>query len=191
LLRDLPPQDGPNGEMIVFGGLRGQLDRESAARIAAVKGLTPRYFDYRDTEAALKHAKGLDRPYESMGFSAGVNSQERFAEEARKRGIQMPRSATAVGQYAPEGGKTKLPSHSGVPTENYLDPSCKGLRSQVPKENYLEGHHMPSGNDPGTMSRAADAVEAKIKAQKEASVPEAAKNPSAAKQKDTESAKKD
>jgi hypothetical protein len=116
---------GPNGEMIVFGGLRGQLDRESAARIAAAKGLTPRYFDYRDTEAALKHAKGLDRPYESMGFSAGVGSQDRFAGEARKRGIQMPRSATSVGQYAPEGGKTQLPSNSGVPTENYLDPSGK------------------------------------------------------------------
>ena len=74
--------------MIVFGGLGGQLDRESAARIAAAKGLTPKYFDYRDTEAALKYAKGLDRPYESMGFSAGVNSQERFAEEARKRGFR-------------------------------------------------------------------------------------------------------
>ena len=181
---------GPNGEMIVFGGLGGQLDRESAARSAAAKGLTPKYFDYRDTEAALKYAKGLDRPYESMGFSAGVNSQERFAEEARKRGIPMPRGATAVGQYAPEGGRHKLPNNSDVPTEHYLDPSGKGLKGQVPEGNYFEGRHMPSKEDPGTMARAADAIQARIKAEKAQAaakdLPEAARNPAAAKAKDEE-----
>jgi rare lipoprotein A len=187
---------GPNGEMLVFGGLRGQLDRESAARIAAAKGLTPKYFDYRDTEAALKYARGLDRPYESMGFSAGVNSQERFAEEARKRGIQLPRGATAVGQYAPEGGRQKLPNNSGVPTEHYLDPSGKGLKGQVPEGHYLEGHHMPTQGDAGTMARAADAIEARIAKEKAAAaqkeVPEAARNPAAAKPKDEpKEAKKD
>jgi hypothetical protein len=120
-----------------------------------------------------------------MGFSAGVNSQDRFAAEARKRGIQMPSSATAVGQYAPEGGKTKLPTNSGVRTENFLDPSGKGLRDRVPEGHYLEGHHMPTETDRGTMARAADAIEARIAKEKasaaEKEIPEAARNPAAAK----------
>ena len=47
---------------------------------------------------------------------------------------------------------------------------------------------MPTKEDRGTMARAADAIEAKILAQKEAAaakeVPEAARNPAAAKPKD-------
>jgi hypothetical protein len=125
-----------------------------------------------------------------MGFSAGVNSQERFAEEARKRGQQLPSHATSVGQFAPEGGRQKLRGNSGVPTEHYLDPSDKGLKGQVPEGHYLEGHHMPSKEDRGTMARAADAIEARINKEKAASVPEAAKNPAAAKLKD-ESPKKE
>jgi hypothetical protein len=49
---------------------------------------------------------------------------------------------------------------------------------------------MPSKEDPGTMARAADAIEARIKAEKAQAaakdLPEAARNPAAAKAKDEE-----
>jgi len=144
-------------KLIVFAGLEGQIDRSAVERIAKVRGLVPKFFNYWQVDDALEYAKGIDGEYETLGFSRGVVAQEEFADRARAKGIKLPEHAIAVGQYAPKGGC--LPANAGVVTENYLDPSGKGLKDQVPFHHYLPGAHMPDGDDPGVMSKVADIIE--------------------------------
>lgn len=149
-----PSSSGPSssgGNLIVFRGLNSQIDEASVRKIAAQKGLNPVFFNHTQQKEALDFLrKNKGTPYETLGFSAGVHTQNRFLDAAKRQGLPLATNAMGVGQYAP--GKRNLPGNAGVPSQNFIDPSGRGLQG-VGNAQYFNTTHMPINGQGGIMNK--------------------------------------
>ena len=110
---------GDKGTMVFFSGVNGAMDRTSAQKIAAAKGMKYKEFGYGDTAAAAAWVKSNPGNYSVMGFSAGANHStlQAFTNAVKKNGGQMPDRIDTLGMA--DGAKQF--DRGGIPGTDYID----------------------------------------------------------------------
>ena len=142
-------QTNGQGYFIGFRGLNDQIDEASFNQMAKRRGLIPKLFNHTQEKDALEFIKDNKiTNYQTLGFSAGVHTQNTVLNDAKTERLPLPSKATSVGQYAPTA--RDAPGNAGVPTTNYVDDSGKAMAS--PNVTYIPGvTHMPTKNNPGIL----------------------------------------